>query len=128
MTGAYEFMRLADVETAQEVQDTDTVLIVQGNTVKKTAKTNVGGAVGGGSAAVYFVTSDGSFRTGTDWGTGVDVTVADIVSAYNDGPVKIYEMYGGSFVGVGEVVGYKMYNGVEQPIWSRPHTTNLEKL
>lgn len=121
MTGAYEFVRLADVETAQEVQDTDTVLIIQGNTVKKTAKSNVGG----GSAAVYFVTSDGHFRTGTDWGTGVDVTVADIVSAYNDGPVKVYEMYGGSFVGVGEVVGYKMYNGSERLIYMNPNTREL---
>lgn len=128
MTGAYEFMRLADVETAQEVQDTDTVLIVQGNTVKKTAKTNVGGAGGGGSAAVYFVTSDNSYRTGTDWSTGEEATIADIISAYQDGPVKIYEMYAGSFVGVGEVVGYKMYNGVDHPIWSNPNTTNLERL
>lgn len=124
MAGAYEFARLADVETAQEVQDTDTVLIIQGNTVKKTAKSNVGG----GSAAVYFVTSDGHFRTGTDWGTGGDVTVADIVSAYNDGPVKIYEMYGGSFVGVGEVVGYKMYNGSERLIWMDPNIRTLEYL
>ena len=128
MTEAYAFMRLADVETAQEVQDTDTVLIVQDNKVKKTAKTNVGGAGGGGSAAVYFVTSDSSYRTGTDWSTGKEATVADIISAYQDSPVKIYEMYGGSFVGVGEVVGYKMYNGVKQPIWSRPSTKNLENL
>lgn len=128
MTGAYEFMRLADVETAQEVQDTDTVLIVQGNTVKKTAKTNVGGAGGGGSAAVYFVTSDGYFKTGTDWGTGGDVTVADIVSAYNDGPVKIYKMYSGEFAGVGEIVGYKMYNGVERLIWMNPGNQTLEYL
>ena len=124
MAGAYEFVRLADVETAQEVQDTDTVLIIQGDMVKKTAKSNVGG----GSAAVYFVTSDGHFRTGTDWGTGVDVTVADIVSAYNDGPVKVYEMYGGSFVGVGEVVGYKMYNGSERLIWLDPNIRTLEYL
>ena len=124
MAGAYEFVRLADVETAQEVQDTDTVLIIQGNTVKKTAKSNVGG----GSAAVYFVTSDGHFRKGTDWGTGVDVTVADIVSAYNDGPVKVYEMYGGSFIGVGEVVGYKMYNGSERLIWMDPNSQVLEYL
>ena len=124
MAGAYEFVRLADVETAQEVQDTDTVLIIQGNTVKKTAKSNVGG----GSAAVYFVTSDGYFRTGTDWGTGGDVTVADIVSAYNDGPVKIYKMYSGEFAGVGEVVGYKMYNGSERLIWMNPHNQALEYL
>ena len=124
MAGAYEFMRLADVETAQKVEDTDSVLIVHGNTVKKTAKKNVGG----GSAAVYFVTSNNYFRTGTDWSTGTEATIADIVSAYQNGPVRIYEMYGGSFVGVGEVVGYKMYNGVEQPIWSNPNTTNLEKL
>lgn len=116
MTEAYEFMRLADVETAQEVQDTDTVLIIQGNVVKKTAKSNVGG----GSAAVYFVTSNDYFRTGTDWDTGEDVTVADIVSAYKDGPVKIYQMYNGSFAGVGEVVGYKMYNGSECPVWREP--------
>ena len=86
MAGAYEFVRLADVETAQEVQDTDTVLIIQGDTVKKTAKSNVGG----GSAAVYFVTSDNHFRTGTDWGTGADVTVADIVYAYKDAHVIIH--------------------------------------
>lgn len=121
MVGAYEFVRLADVETAQEVQDTDTVLIIQGNTVKKTAKSNVGG----GSAAVYFVTSGGYFRKGTDWGTGVDVTVADIVSAYNDGPVKIYKMYSGEFAGVGEIVGYKMYNGSERLIWMDPHNQTL---
>ena len=124
MAGAYEFVRLADVETAQEVQDTDTVLIIQGNTVKKTAKSNVGG----GSAAVYFVTSDKHFRTGTDWNTGTEATVADIVSAYNDGPVKIYEMYAGSFAGVGEVVGYKMYNGSERLIWMNPNSRGLEYL
>ena len=124
MAGAYEFVRLADVEIAQEVQDTDTVLIIQGGTVKKTAKSNVGG----GSAAVYFVTSDNHFRTGTDWNTGTEATVADIVSAYNDGPVKIYEMYGGSFVGVGEVVGYKMYNGSERLIWMDPNIRTLEYL
>lgn len=124
MAGAYEFVRLADVETAQEVQDTDTVLIIQGDTVKKTAKSNVGG----GSAAVYFVTSDGQFRKGTDWGTGTEATVADIVSAYNDGPVKVYKMYGGSFAGVGEVVGYKMYNGSERLIWMDPNIRTLEYL
>lgn len=124
MVGAYEFVRLADVETAQEVQDTDTVLIIQGDTVKKTAKSNVGG----GSAAVYFVTSDDYFRTGTDWGTGKDVAVANIVSAYRDGPVKIYTMYGGTFVGVGEVVGYKMYNGSERLIWLNPKSTSLEEI
>lgn len=124
MAGAYEFVRLADVETAQEVQDTDTVLIIQGDTVKKTAKSNVGG----GSAAVYFVTSDDYFRTGTDWGTGGDVAVADIVSAYKDGPVKIYKMYGGAFVGVGEVVGYKMYNGSERLIWLDPDSTSLGEI
>lgn len=123
MTEAYEFMRLADVETAQEVQGTDTILIIQGNTVKKTAKSNVGG---GGSSAVYFVTSNNFFRTGTDWDTGEDVTVSDIVSAYNEGPVKIYEMYSGSFVGVGEVVGYKMYNGSEQVVWVRPNNNSLQ--
>ena len=124
MAGAYEFARLADVETAQEVQDTDTVLIIQGGAIKKTAKSNVGG----GSAAVYFVTSDNYFRTGTDWGTGADVTVADIVSAYKDGPVKIYKMYNGSFAGVGEVVGYKMYNGSERPVWLEPSSGDWEMI
>lgn len=131
MAGAYEFMRLADVETAQKVRDTDSVLIVQGKKVKKTAKKNIGGAGGaggGGSAVVYFVTSNNYFRTGTDWSTGLEATISDIVSAYQNGPVKIYEMYGGSFVGVGDVVGYKMYNGAEQPIWLRPYTKNLENL
>lgn len=116
MAGAYEFVRLADVETAQEVQDADTVLIIQGDTVKKTAKSNVGG----GSAAVYFVTSNNYFRTGTDWDAGEAATVADIISAYKDGPVKIYQMYSGAFAGVGEVVGYRMYNGSECPFWLNP--------
>ena len=124
MTKAYEFMRLADVETAQEVQDTDTVLIIQGDAVKKTAKSNVGG----GSAAVYFVTSDNYFRTGTDWGAGEAATVADIISAYKDGPVKIYKMYNGSFAGVGEVVGYKMYNGSERPVWLEPSSGGWEMI
>lgn len=124
MAGAYEFARLADVETAQEVQDTDTVLIIQGDTVKKTAKSNVGG----GSAAVYFVTSDYSFRTGTNWDAGEAVTVADVISAYKDGPVKIYQMYNGSFAGVGEVVGYRMYNGSEHLIWVNPDSRSLEEI
>lgn len=124
MTEAYKFVRLADVETAQEVQDTDTVLIIQGDTVKKTAKSNVGG----GSAAAYFVTSNNYFRTGTDWYTGTEATVADIVSAYNDGPVKIYKMYSGEFAGVGEVVGYNMYNGSERLIWMDPKTTSLGEI
>lgn len=122
MAEPYEFMRLADVETAQEVQDTDTVLIIQDDTVKKTAKSNVGGSFG----AVYFVTSDNSFRTGTDWSTGEDATVSDIISAYNEGTVKIYQMSGGSLVGVGEVAGYKMYNGTEQAIWVCPATNSLQ--
>lgn len=122
MAEPYEFMRLTDVETAQKVQNTDTILIIQNDTVKKTPKDNVGAGV------VYFVKSDDYFRTGTDWSTGEAATISDIVSAYQNGPVRIYEMYGGSFVGVGEVVGYNMYNGVEQPIWSRPHTKSLEKL
>ena len=124
MAGAYEFVRLADVETAQEVQDTDTVLIIQGDTVKKTPKSNVGG----GSAAVYFVTSDNHFRTGTDWDTGTEAIIADIVSAYNDGPVKIYKMYSGEFAGVGEVIGYKMYNGSERLIWMDPESTSLGEI
>lgn len=123
MTEAYEFMRLADVETAQEVQDTDTVLIIQGGTVKKAAKDNVGG---GGSAAVYFVTSDNCFRTGTDWDAGEAVTVADVISAYKDGPVKIYQMYSGSFAGVGDVVGYRMYNGSECLMWVDPYNRSFE--
>lgn len=124
MTGAYEFVRLADVETAQKVQDTDTVLIIQGNTVKKTAKSNVGG----GSAVVYFVTSDNYFKTGKDWSTGKDATVADIVSAYEDGPVKIYQMYSGSFAGVGDVIGYKMYNGSKRPIWREPSSNTWDMI
>lgn len=120
MAEPYEFMRLTDVETAQEVQDTDTILIIQDGTVKKTAKSNVGAGV------VYFVTSNNYFRTGTDWSTGEDVTVADIVSAYKEGPVKIYQMSSGALVGVGEVAGYKMYEGTEQAIWACPATNSLQ--
>lgn len=44
---AYEFKRLSEVPDAAEVQDTDSVLIVQNDEVKKTAKKNVGGGAGG---------------------------------------------------------------------------------
>ena len=120
MAAPYEFMRLTDVETAQEVQDTDTILIIQNDTVKKTPKDNVGAGV------VYFVSSGNYFRTGADWDIGKDATVADIVSAYKDGPVKIYQMSSGALVGVGEVAGYKMYNGTEQAIWVSPATNSLQ--
>ena len=120
MAEPYEFMRLTDVETVQEVQDTDTILIIQDDIVKKTPKDNVG------AGAVYFVSSGNYFRTGADWGTGKDVTVADIVSAYKDGPVKIYQMSSGALVGVGEVTGYKMYNGAERAIWVCPATNSLQ--
>lgn len=120
MAEPYEFMRLTDVETVQEVQDTDTILIIQDDTVKKTPKNNVGAGV------VYFVSSGNYFRTGADWGTGKDVTVADIVSAYKDGPVKIYQMSSGALVGVGEVAGYKMYNGDERAIWVCPATNSFK--
>lgn len=120
MAEPYEFMRLTDVETAQEVQNTDTILIIQNDTVKKTPKDNVGAGV------VYFVTSNYYFRTGTDWGAGEDVTFTDIVSAYKNGPVKIYQMSSGALVGVGEVVGYKMYNGAERAIWVCPATNSLQ--
>lgn len=120
MAEPYEFMRLTDVETVQEVQDTDTILIIQDDIVKKTPKDNVGAGV------VYFVSSGNYFRTGADWGTGKDVTVADIVSAYKDGPVKIYQMSSGVLVGVGEVTGFKMYNGAERAIWVCPATNSLQ--
>lgn len=120
MAAPYEFMRLTDVATAQEVKNTDTILIIQDGIVKKTPKDNVGAGV------VYFVSSGNYFRTGADWSTGKDATVADIVSAYKDGPVKIYQMSSGALVGVGEVTGYKMYDGTEQAIWVCPATNSLQ--
>ena len=103
---SYNFKRLADVDAVANVQDTDTVLIVQDGSVKQAAKDSVGG-----SGTVYFVRSGSSYRSGKDWDTGADVTAADIVSAYENGAVKVFFMYYGEFTGVGDVIGYFMYQG-----------------
>ena len=54
---------------------------------------------------VFFVTSSGSFRTGTDWESGEDATIADIVSAYHDGGARIFQMYGSECIGISNVIG-----------------------
>ena len=42
--------------------------------------------------------------------------------------VKIFYMYNGSLSGVGNVVGYIMYNGTEQPMWICPDTLAIDTL
>lgn len=54
---------------------------------------------------VFFVTSSGSFRTGTDWNAGEDATIADIVTAYHDGGARIFQMSGGECKGISNVIG-----------------------
>lgn len=44
---AHEFKKLSEVETAETVNEVDTVLIVQNGEIKQTPKNNVGGAGGG---------------------------------------------------------------------------------
>ena len=44
---ALEFKKLSEVETAETVNEVDTVLIVQNGKIKQTPKNNVGGAGGG---------------------------------------------------------------------------------
>lgn len=122
---AYEFKRLSEVPDAAVVQDTDDVLIVQNNEVKKTAKKNVGSA---GLGTVYFTLSEGFLRTGSDWNTGIDASTEDVVTAYKENMVKIFYMYNGSLSGVGNVVGYIMYNGTEQPMWICPDTLGIDTL
>lgn len=117
---AYEFKRLSDVPEVVEVQNTDSVLIIQNDEVKKTGKNNVGGL-----GIVYFTLSESSLRTGSDWDTGSDASKEDVVAAYKEGMVKIFYMYGGSFSGVGNVVGYCMYNGAEQPLWIDPDSIGV---
>ena len=46
---ALEFKKLSEVETAETVNEVDTVLIVQNGEIKQTPKNNVGGAGGGGA-------------------------------------------------------------------------------
>ena len=127
---AYEFKRLSEVPDAEEVQDTDSVLIVQNDEVKKTAKENVIPSGQGGIelGTVYFTLSGGSLRTGIDWDTGSDASTEDVVTAYKENIVKIFYMYDGSLSGVGNVVGYTMYNGSEFPIWARPDTCEIDAL
>ena len=120
---AYEFKRLSDVPEVVEVQNTDSVLIIQDDEVKKTGKNNVGGL-----GIVYFTLSESSLRTGSDWNTGSDASKEDVVAAYKEGMVKIFYMYNGSLSGVGNVVGYLMYNGTEQPMWICPDTFKIDTL
>ena len=54
---------------------------------------------------VFFVTSSGSFRTGNDWNTGEDATIADIVSAYHNSGATIFQMSGSKCIGISNVIG-----------------------
>lgn len=57
------------------------------------------------SKEAFFVTSSGSFRTGNDWDSGEDATIADIVSAYHDGRARIFQMSSGECIGISNVIG-----------------------
>ena len=50
---ALEFKKLSEVETAETVNEVDTVLIVQNGEIKQTPKNNLGGAGGSGGADEY---------------------------------------------------------------------------
>ena len=53
------------------------------------------------NSEVFFISSGLYFRTGTDWDSGKDATIADIVSAYYKGGAKIIQSSGG----VSNVIG-----------------------
>ena len=57
------------------------------------------------SKETFFVLSGPGFRTGTDWDSGEDVTIADIVTAYHDGRARIFQMSSGECIGVSNVIG-----------------------
>ena len=68
------------------------------------------------------------YRTGQDWNTGTEVTADDIVAAYEKGIVKLFVMYGGNLMGVANVVGYRMYNEIKQPLYIDPNARGIEYL
>lgn len=114
---SYEFKKLSDVETIEDVNDEDTVLVISGGSVKQVSKEKVGG--NSSTETTYFVKSGNSVRTGTDWDTGTEVTIDDLFDAYSKGPVKIFKMYNGSLDGVGPMIdGYSIdYNGTKHPVF-----------
>lgn len=57
------------------------------------------------SKDAYFVLSGLYFRTGDDWNTGEDATIADIVTAYYNGGARIFQMSGIECIGVSNVIG-----------------------
>lgn len=109
---SYVFKPLSEVNSVDTVQDSDTVLIIQDGEVKQTAKDNVGGA-----GVVYFVTSDNYIRNGSNWSTGTDATVDDVISAYEKGHARIFRMYNGDLTNVANIAGYRMYNGTKRPYY-----------
>lgn len=109
---SYVFKPLSEVNSVDNVQDSDTVLIIQDGEVKQTAKDNVGGV-----GVVYFVTSGDYIRNGSNWATGTDATVDDIVAAYEKGHVRIFRMYNGDLTNVSNIAGYRMYNGTKRPYY-----------
>lgn len=113
----YEFKKLSDVETAIDIQDTDTILIIQNGSTKQIPKNQITSENAPSVEITYFVTSDNHIRTGQDWSIGSDATREDIVSAYEKGIVKVFVMYNGSLSCVGNVIGYRMYNGMSQPVY-----------
>lgn len=113
----YEFKKLSDVETAIDIQDTDTILIIQNGSTKQIPKNQITSENAPSVEITYFVTSDSHIRTGQDWSIGSDATREDIVSAYEKGIVKVFVMYNGSLSCVGNVIGYRMYNGMSQPVY-----------
>lgn len=121
---AYEFTKLSEVPTSDTVADEATVLVVQDGSVQQVTKDKVGGV----TEIIYFTLSDSSLRTGNDWSTGSEAAKADVVTAYENGPVKIFYMYAGSLAGVGDVVGYRMYNDAEQPVWVNPKLKVIQDL
>ena len=97
-----EYKPLSNVPTAETLGDSDTILVVSGGEVKKTAKSNVGGGSGGGGGMLVeteFV-SLGVY----DKGFVTEDDADDIVEAFTSGiPVVVHFPYDESYAGYGNV-------------------------
>lgn len=86
-----EYKPLANVPTTESLGDTDTVLVVSGGEVKKTAKSNVGGGGGGDGGATFKVVT----ITESEGTRFINEKAKELYDAYPEAPVFAYDVVDG---------------------------------
>ena len=68
------------------------------------------------SNITYFISSGAYYRTGSDWETGKEATISDIVSAYHNGGARIFLTSDGNIAGVSDVISANPKGAINKEI------------